>query len=173
MPKTQIQEFQEDADLQAEEARLAKLREDGSGMTIKQVYKEFDILRDLKIDYNTKKAIFDEAEDKMKAQIARLRDIAEADGISGRVKVRQPDGTEHVFEVPKPTWFATIQDWPAFKKWALKNRPGLIQDNTRVTKGMNELVRSYRDDGRPLPPGLGAAPRPTVKVFGLASIEEE
>lgn len=172
MAKTQLQEFAEEAEVQASEAAAHKRRTEGSGLSVKQVHHQFEILRDYKIDYNTKKAAADAADARVKAQIEHLRDIAEADGLTGRVKVKQEDGSTHIFEVPEPTWYAVIQDWPSFKRWALKNRESMIQDNTRVTKAMNELVREYRDDGRPLPPGLGAAPRPTVKVFGIKEPKE-
>lgn len=137
-------------------------------MTVAQLHAEFEKLRDLRIDYNTKQAMANDAEAAMKAQQTKVRELAEQEGISGRVRTR----TGHIFDVPEPTEYAVIQDFSAFQKWAQQNQPGLLTPNTRVTKAMNSLVRERLDDGRPMPPGLGHSPRPTVKVFGVKSIKK-
>lgn len=140
----------------------------GSGLTIAQFHKQLDKLWDLRVDYNTKMTAANNAKRAMKLQIEHIRNIAEADGTHGRVKTRK-----HTYEIPEPTWFAVVQDLTAFTKWAKRSAPGAVPGpSTRASKQMNALVRAAIDDSRPLPPGLGAQPRPTVKVFGLKEVKE-
>lgn len=58
-------------------------------------------------------------------------------------------------------WYATIQDPFEFATWAEENAPHLVKPKPDK-KQLNELVRQAQEDGTPLPPGIGASPRPWV-----------
>ena len=55
-------------------------------------------------------------------------------------------------------WYAAIQDEFEFNTWAEQNAPHLIQPKARKAK-LNELVVQSKEDGSPLPPGIGAVPK--------------
>lgn len=67
------------------------------------------------------------------------------------------------FEAPKPTWYGTVQDKKVFQKWAKANRPALVREEAAEAE-LNKFVRECIEDGRPLPPGVGAYPRPVVRI---------
>lgn len=56
------------------------------------------------------------------------------------------------------TWYAAIQDPLEFATWAEEHAPHLIQPKPRAAL-LNQLVQQHKDDGTPLPPGIGASPR--------------
>jgi hypothetical protein len=68
-------------------------------------------------------------------------------GVDG-IKV---DGTNYV---PSGTTYAQVQDSDEFIKWAEENDSQLIEEKPRKEL-LNQLVRTYLDDGKPLPPGVG------------------
>lgn len=155
----------------AEQLAALEPEEDFTDMTVRQLHAELDSMRELQLDRNEKKAAFQKADELLKAKKERIRAIGEALGIRGRIKTQSG---KNIYEIPgEPTWFATVQDFGAFSRWAKENAPGLIRDDTRVSAGMNSLIRRRKEDGRPLPPGLGALPRYSVKVFGLKDDEDE
>lgn len=136
-------------------------------MTVEELQEQFDTLRTLRIDRNQKKAAFDAAEKAWKKQQAKVRDIADDNHI------KHQDTARGGYSVPAPTWFASVQDFGAFKRWAEKNQPSLLRLDKKVSKGMNELVRQRIEDGEPLPPGLGSYYRAPVKVLGIEDDEDE
>jgi hypothetical protein len=62
-----------------------------------------------------------------------------------------------------PTWYAAVQDFKAFEKWAQENRPSLLKRGENKSL-LNQLVRERIRDGQPMPPGIGAYPRKSVNV---------
>lgn len=148
-------------------SRTTKQMAEGSGLTMAQVKAEFKKYKNLRIAYNAALKGKNEAEAAMKAQAAKVRRIAESEELHGRISY----GTD-VYEVPEPTWYATVQDFDAFMKWARENdQEGMLRLDKRVSQAMNDLVRERIEDGEPLPPGLGSYPKAPVKVFGLKDEE--
>lgn len=142
---------------------------EGSGLTVAQRDAELDKLRELRIARNYHKKVFDKADADVKAQEQKIREIAESDGTTGRITTRNGEK----YEIPEPTWYASIQDFDAFVKWAKRNQPGLLAYNKRVSQGMNQLVRGRIDDKKPLPPGLGSYPKQAIKVLGLKGEDDD
>lgn len=130
-------------------------------MDVKQLQDEFDKLRVLRVEYLRADRARTKAEKAWKAQMMRVRDFAEDYGL------KNMSTAQGNYQVPEPTWFAQVQDFGAFERWAEANEPGLLRRDHKVSKQMNELVRDRIEDGSPLPPGLGAYPRRPVKVMGL------
>lgn len=128
-------------------------------LTIAEFHAESDKLRELRTIYYDRKADAEKAELAYKRQMARVRELADDEGIRGGYRT-----AEGSYEVPEPTWYATIQDFNAYQKWARENRPALLRLDKRVTDTMNALVRERINNNQPLPPGLGAYPKAPVKV---------
>jgi hypothetical protein len=141
-------------------AARKKLDDTPTGLTVRQLHAEFDKLRKFKEDRDAKKVIYDEADLLWHQQMNKVRDLSDSEGISGRLSTKQGP-----YEVPEPTWYATVQDWNAWEQWAKKNHPEMLRYDHHVTDVMNQLAREYADDGKEMPPGLGAYPKPVVKVF--------
>ena len=55
-------------------------------------------------------------------------------------------------------WYAVVQDELEFNTWAEEHAPHLIGAKPRKAK-LNELVQQHREDGTPLPPGIGMSPK--------------
>jgi hypothetical protein len=58
-----------------------------------------------------------------------------------------------------------VRSPPGSRAWALENDPALVkQDPEFDQKLVNKLVRERIDNGQPLPPGLGAFPKPRISL---------
>lgn len=138
---------------------MSDFNQEGSGLTVKEVQAEFDKLRVLRDKRTAQKSAFTKADRAWHQQMAKVREIAEADGITGGLNT-----SKGAYEVPEATWYATFQDYGAFQKWAEKENPSLLRYDHHVSAQLNDLARQSIEDGTPLPPGLGAYPKAVVKV---------
>lgn len=59
------------------------------------------------------------------------------------------------------TWYPAFQDTRVFVDWAAEHDPELIQPKLRKQL-VNQRVQQMMDDGKELPPGLGAWPKEWV-----------
>lgn len=100
---------------------------------------------------------------------------AEADGVAEEFKALQTDILEAMEEQgfdalkvggvnysPGSTLYHKMEDRAEFLEWAKENDPELIEPRERKSL-LNQLVRQCRDDGVPLPPGLGTYEREYIK----------
>ena len=58
-------------------------------------------------------------------------------------------------------WYGVVQDPFEFNAWAEEHAPHLIKPKPDKSL-LNQLARQHKEDGTPLPPGVGAAPKPWV-----------
>jgi hypothetical protein len=101
----------------------------------------------LKANYERAKKEADDAERAFKEAQMALYERMEHEDI-GSLKVG------NINFVRAETAYGTVQDRAAFVKWALEERPELVEHRERAAL-INELVRESLNDGTPLPPGLG------------------
>lgn len=111
----------------------------------------------LKHERDQAKRHFEEIDADLKRERQALYDRMEDEGVDSQ----RIDGVLVVR--PDPTWYHTMQDRDQFHAWARENNPSLLKTREEGEL-LNALVRECIEDGRPLPPGLGAYPRPTIQV---------
>jgi hypothetical protein len=104
------------------------------------------------------------AAERLKGKQDRLHDALLERMESERIKSMRLEGGPLV-EREEPTWYPSYQDKAAFRAWALENDPALVkQDPEFDQKLVNKLVRERIDNNQPLPPGLGAFPKPRISL---------
>lgn len=105
-----------------------------------------------------KAAILDRRTKEAKAEAAayefevheKMRELGMGEGDSITL-----DGTRWGRQVD---WYAVIQDPLEFEQYAEEHAPHLIRPKPAKAT-LNQLVQQHKEDGTPLPPGIGASPK--------------